>query len=95
MMVIYLVADPMDALKQYRSTRCAHVKFSWLETLYKNKLEFDDDADKNDLQVGYRVKHALRCYFSFLVSLSMFEKSATYIDVAYLKYFINLRVIHK
>lgn len=36
------------------------------------------------------------CYLFFLVDTSMFvDTSATYIDVVYLKYFINLIAIHE
>lgn len=37
----------------------------------------------------------LRCYLLFLVEMSIFmDKSETYVDVVYLKYFIDLTAIH-
>lgn len=59
-MVIYLGVDPMDALMQYESTRGAHAKFYYLETLYQNNLELAQNADNEDLQVIYHKDCALR-----------------------------------
>ena len=54
------------------------------------------DAEGDDMHVVYHRHCALRCYLLFLVGTSMFvDKSATYIDVIYLKYFIDLRMIHE
>lgn len=95
-MVIYLGADSTDALMQCESTRGAHSNFCYLETLFQNNLELAESADNNDLQVIYHWECALRCFLLFLVDTSIFvEKSATYVDLAYLKYFINLLVIHE
>ncbi|XP_058766151.1 protein MAIN-LIKE 2-like [Vicia villosa] len=96
MMVIYLGADPMEAQMQCEDTRGAYVKLYWFETSYKKNLDLVDDPDGNDLLVGYHRECALRCYFLFLVGTSMFvEKNVTNVDVAYLKYFIDLTAIHE
>ncbi|CAL5211018.1 unnamed protein product [Lathyrus oleraceus] len=96
MMVIYLGVGQMDALMQCESTRGAHAKFSYLETVCQNNLELVENVDDNDLQVTYHRECALRCFLIFLVGTSLFvDKSGTYVNVAYLKYFIDLSVIHE
>lgn len=54
------------------------------------------DAEVNDVQVEYHQQCALRCYLLFHIGTSIFvDKSATYVDVVYLKYFINITAIHE
>lgn len=72
MMVIYLGADPMDALMQCERTIRAHAKLSYLETLYQNNLELVENANDDDLQVTYHRECALRCFLLFLVGMSIF-----------------------
>lgn len=96
MIVIYLGADPMDAMMQCESIRGAHAKFSYLEMLYQNNLELAGNADSDDLQVTCHRECVLRCFLIFLIGTSIFvDKSVTYFDEAYLKYFINLSAIHE
>lgn len=50
----------------------------------------------DDAQVAYHRKSALKTCFLILVGTRIFmDKSATYVDVVYLKYFMDLEQIHK
>ena len=96
MMVDYLGADHVEAFEPCRSTRGAHAKFSWLAILYGNNFEMAKHSDADDLWVAYHRECALRCFIMFLVGTSMLvEKSENYVDVAYLKYSIDLNSIHE
>lgn len=96
MIIIYLRSDPMDALMQCDNTKGAYANFSYLKELYEQNLELVDDVDSDELQVTYHREFVLRCFLQFLVSTFMFvDKSETYVDVAYLRYFIDLSAIHK
>lgn len=96
MMVIYLGVDLMDALMQCESTIGAHAEFSYLKKLYGENLKLAEEANEDHLHVTYHREYALRCYLLFLVDTSTFmDKSAPYVDVAYLKYFVDLSTIHK
>lgn len=96
MMVTYLEVDLMDIMMQCERTRGAHAKFSLLEKIYGEKLELTENLDGDELQVTYHRECTLRCFLLFLVGTSIFmDKSETYVDVAYLKYLINLLAIHK
>lgn len=49
-----------------------------------------------DMQVEHHQTYGLRFYLLFLVGTYMFmDKSATYVDVVYLQYFIDLTTIHE
>ncbi|CAI8618364.1 unnamed protein product [Vicia faba] len=75
--------------------KSAHARASFLEKLYKDHLERVMDDEDDDMQIEYHWTCALRCYLFFLVDNSIFmDKSATYVDVVYVKYFIELIVIH-
>lgn len=51
--------------------------------------------DVDAVKVEYHRQCALRCYLLFLVGTSIFvDKSEIYVDVVYLKYFIDLTMIH-
>ena len=97
MMITHLGADPTKALKEVADTRDVHARFNFfLENLNKDHLQWAKDAEGDDLQVEYHQTCALRCYLLFLIDTSMFvDKSATYIDVVYLQYFIDLTTIHE
>lgn len=54
------------------------------------------DVVSDDMHVEYHWYCALRCYLLFLAGTSMFiDKSATYVDEVYLKYFTDLNAIHE
>lgn len=54
----------------------------------------NDSGD--DAKVSYQRKCALKTYFFILVGMGVFmDKGATYDDVVYLKYFVNMERIHE
>lgn len=80
----------------YSISRDAHARFKFLGDVYKDHVQMVVDADGDDMQLEYHLHCGFRCYLLFLVDTSMFlDKSATYVDVVYLKYFINLTIIHE
>ncbi|CAL5198860.1 unnamed protein product [Lathyrus oleraceus] len=94
MIMCHLRVDPTKVAQEAHDTRGAHARFSFLEKIYKGHLRGALDVDVNGMQVEYHC--ALRCYLLFLVGTSMFvEKSTTYVDVVYLKYFTDLTAIHE
>lgn len=67
-----------------------------MEKIYKDHPQCVEDAKGDDLQIDYYRTCALRCYLFFLVDTSMFvEESATYVDLVYLQYIIDLTMIHE
>lgn len=53
-------------------------------------------ADGDDEQVAFHKSHASRAYMLYLVDTSIFmDKSATYTNVVYLRYFVDFERIHK
>lgn len=68
----------------------------FLKKLYIDHVKGEKDAKGDDEQVEYNRHYTLRCYLLLLVGTSMFvDKNATYVDVVYLKYFIDLTMIHQ
>lgn len=91
-----LGADPTDVANEVAHTIGAHARFKFLEELYKDHLHMALDAEGDDMLVEYYRQCALRCYLLFLIGKSMFvDKSETYVDVVYLKYFMGLTEIHE
>lgn len=63
---------------------------------YINNLNADVDVMRYDAHVTYHVVCALRIYFIFLVDTSIFvDKSLTYVDIAYIEYFMDMNMIHE
>lgn len=74
----YLVADSGAVQQELDAMRGAHARFSYIDELYKYHLiaEMDDEGD--DEHVLLHRKCALRSYFLYLVSTTIFvDKSAT------------------
>ncbi|XP_058750743.1 protein MAIN-LIKE 2-like [Vicia villosa] len=95
-MVDYLGMNPYMADYECKIANEAHVKFSTLEELYEHHLVAAAGAeDEGDaVFVEYHRDCALRCWLMFLVSTSLFvDKSATYVDLTYLRYFMNLSTV--
>lgn len=63
---------------------------------YEHHLTTIMDVDADDTQVPYHIAYALSSYLLVFVGTSIFvDKSATYVDVIYLRYFIDLETIHE
>lgn len=70
-------------------------RFKFLEVLYKDHVQMALDAEGDDMHGDYHRQCALRCYFLFLVDMSMFvDKVVTYVDFFYHKYF-NVTIVHE
>lgn len=96
LMVTHLGIDPIEASHEAHDTRGVRVRFCFLENLYKDHMQKVVDTKGDDMQVGYHRTCALRCYLLFLVATSIFVyKNATYFNVVYLQYFIDLTAIHE
>lgn len=66
-------------------------RFSFLMDLYQHHLVVALDDDGDDAHVAYLRVCALRSCLLVLVDTSIFvSKSLTYVNVIYLRYFINL-----
>ncbi|XP_058746112.1 protein MAIN-LIKE 2-like [Vicia villosa] len=94
-MVDYLGMDPYMADYECRATNGAHIQFSSRKELYENHLvaasEFQAEGD--GVFVEYHRACVLRCWLIFLVGTSLFvDQSTTYMDMTYLKYFIDLTI---
>ncbi|XP_058776933.1 uncharacterized protein LOC131651278 [Vicia villosa] len=78
-----------------RATSGAHIRFSSLKELYENHLvaAAESEQEGDGLFTEYHRACALKCWFMFLVDTTLFvDKSATYIDMTYLRYFIELTI---
>jgi hypothetical protein len=93
-MVEYLGSDLGDALKEVKKTKGAHCRFSYLETIFKERLK-----EQRDLVDEYVVTEevqrlrdqAIRIYLLYLVGITIFsDKSQWNVHVVYLKYFRDL-----
>ncbi|XP_058746191.1 uncharacterized protein LOC131640685 [Vicia villosa] len=95
-MVGYLGMDPNMEDYECRETGGARIKFSSLIQLYENHLvaapELEQESD--ELFTEYHRACALQCWFMLLVGTALFvDKSTTYIDMTYLRYFIDLTIV--
>lgn len=53
-------------------------------------------AEDDDMHIEYHRQCAFMCYLLFLAGTSMFvDTSESYVDVAYLKYLIDLRTVQE
>jgi hypothetical protein len=87
-MVEYLGSDMGEALKEVEKTKGAHCRFSYLETIFKERLK-----EQRDLAAEYGVTEEVRrcIYLLYLVGITIFsDKSQWAVDVVYLKYFRDL-----
>src|SRR4051812_32910528 len=97
-MADYLSMDPNMADFECIATSGAHIRFSRLKELYENHLAAaaESEEEGDGLFVEYHRGCALQCWFMFLVGIALFvDKSATYMDMTYLRYFIDLTIIHE
>lgn len=96
MMVNYLGIDPGDALQEIKTTRGCHARFRFLERLYIKQLHVAEKDVGDDEQVMQHRAYTLRAYMLYLVGTFIFvDKSVTYVDVVYLRYFADLEQIHE
>lgn len=92
----YLGVGPGKTHQELNDTRGYDVMFSFLIDLYKDHLVATLDADGDDIHFAYHRVCALRLYFFILIDTSIFvDKSVTCVSVIYLRYFIDLKMIHE
>ncbi|XP_058771909.1 protein MAIN-LIKE 1-like [Vicia villosa] len=92
-MVDFLGMDPFMAERECQATSGELIRFSNLRELYEDHLvaaaEVEEEGDA--FYVEYHRCITLRCWFMFLVGTMLFvDKSANYVDMTYLRYFIDL-----
>ena len=76
-------------------TRGCHVRFRFLERSYIYDLNAAVEANDNAHITHHKVC-ALRSHLLYLVDMSIFvDKNAYYVNVVYLRYFIDLGRIHE
>jgi len=98
MMVMgYLRSSPRVALDEVNETGGAHARFSYLRKIFKERLllqlELDNEGGMEE-EVQRLRDQALRIYLMYLVGITLFtDKSVTYVDVVYLRYFRDLEVV--
>ncbi|XP_039685385.1 protein MAIN-LIKE 1-like [Medicago truncatula] len=97
MMMQYLGSSPEDALDEVNETRGAHAQFSYLRRIFKGRLlqhlEADNEGGMKE-EVQKLWDQTLRIYLMYLVGITLFtDKSTTYVDVVYLRYFRELEVV--
>jgi hypothetical protein len=93
----YLGSSFGDALDEVNDTRGAHARFSYLMRIFKERLmkqlKFDNEGGMKE-EVRKFWDQALRIYLMYLVGITLFtDKSTTYVDVVYLRYFRDLEVV--
>jgi len=96
MMIQHLGADSKDVLKEVADTNGGHARFSYLRRIFKERLLEQLGASNEGDMVLTRKLHeqALRIYLLYLVDITLFtDKSAYYVDIAYLKYFRDLELV--
>ncbi|XP_058774386.1 protein MAIN-LIKE 1-like [Vicia villosa] len=98
LMVDYLGMEPNMADYECKATSGAHIRFSNLKELYENHLVAAAESKQEGDRIFTEYHHgcALRCWFMFLVGSALFmDKSVTYADMTYLRYFIDLTTVHE
>ncbi|KAI5420544.1 hypothetical protein KIW84_044371 [Lathyrus oleraceus] len=96
MMVTYLGADPSDVHKEMDGIIRFHARFAFLEKLYIYHLLAEVEVDGDDTKALHHRACPLRSYLIYLVDTSIFvDKSVYYVEVVYLRYFIDFERIHE
>jgi hypothetical protein len=97
MMIPYLGSSTGDALDEVTETRGAHAQVSYLTKIFKQRLQrqlelFNEGGMDEEVQ---RLRdQALRMFLLYLLGITLFtDKSSTYVDVVYLRYFRDLQVV--
>jgi len=96
-MVEHLGSDPGDAIREVTQTKGAHYQFSYLRKIFKECMleQLELETEYGVTQEVRRLRdQAVRIYLLYLVGITLFtDKSATVVDVVYLKYFRDLDIV--
>lgn len=96
MIMTYLGTNPKDSLEELKDTIGCHARFAFLKNLYIHHLVAVVGADGDDAHVMHHRACPLRSYLMYLVDTSIFiDKKAYYVNMVYLKYFIDFMRIHE
>ena len=96
-MVEQLGSDPSESLVEVTRTKGAHCRFSYLRRIFKERM-LEQLALETEHGVTQEVRRlldqAVRVYLLYLVRITLFtDKSATIVDVDYLRYFRDLELV--
>lgn len=71
-------------------TKGCHARFSFLDEVYKDHLVVVVESDSDDAHDLHHRARVLMSYLMYLVDTFIFmDKSVYYVNVVYLKYFID------
>src|SRR3954470_3939104 len=74
------------------TTSGPHIRFTILSLYFEHHLVAADEAEDagDELFTHYHRGYALRCWYMHVVGAAIFvDKSASYVDVTYLRYFMD------
>src|SRR3954463_9556252 len=97
-MALYLGMEPEVADFECATTSGPHIRFTTLSRYFEHHLDAAADAEaaSDDLFTQYHRSCALRCWYMHVVGAACFvDKSARYVDVTYLRYFMDLDTVHQ
>src|SRR4051812_37277205 len=80
------------------TTSGPHIRFTTLRIYFEFHLDAAAEAEQedNELFTQYHRGCALRCWYMHVVGAACFvDKSARYVDVTYLRYFMDLDTVHQ
>lgn len=83
-------------MMELQATLEAHARFQYLDEVYKQHVLNAEQTTGDVEQVTYHGVYTIRAYMLYLVGTTIFvDKSATYVDVVYLRYFDDFEGIHE
>src|SRR4051812_28549655 len=97
-MALYLGMEPEVADYECITTSGPHIRFTTLSRYFEHHLVAAAKAEDagDDLFTNYHRGCALRCWYMHVVGAAIFvDKSARYVDVTYLRYFMDLTTVHQ
>src|SRR3954462_6645199 len=95
-MTLYLGMEHEVAHFECVTTSGPHVRFTILSTYFEHHLDAVAEGEGDELFTHYHRGCALRCCYMHVVGAACFvDKSARYVDVNYLRYFMDLDTVHQ
>src|SRR3954467_511835 len=97
-MTLYLGMEEEVAHFECATTCGPHVRFTTLKIYFEHHLNaaVGAEGEGDELFTEYHRGCALRCWYMHVVGAACFmDKSARYVDVTYLRYFMDLDTVHQ
>src|SRR3954465_9004343 len=97
-MTLYLGMEHEVSHFECVTTSGPHVRFTTLSTYFEHHLDAAAEAEGegDELFTQYHHGCALWCWYMHVVGVACFvDKSARYVDVTYLRYFMDLTTVHQ